>query len=623
MLVRLKLMLFALCLAPLTGHARPVEIQVRLEDAFLKQLLEEQIYTEAEHTAQVWDDGKDCNRFTLSAPHVDTETGQLRTRSAAQARIGTAIGETCLSLIDWSGFIEIFQEPLLSTAPGVVEFRVVDSKIYAADGKSRGVIGTLWDWLKRYAHPRFNRLRIDLYPLFADLRDLLGLVFPGSGAEILRTLDTVTLGSVGVGDGRIELGVRFDVPEHAISVVPVGPEPELTPEELARWEESWHNWDAFLTMVIKHAGADTELQDLRLALLAILLDARQDILEVLVPPGPGAPDPVPELFVKTWERLSPELRKISGELPSSSALRYLSFIAAADALVAIESLGEQTGFALTADALRRMARMIAPAAAVDPLHYDAAVDPDLRQLFGFGPPLSLPGATPDFGLGPGTRAYGGPFATMLGIFLPALIVREQGYIALVERLNGWVPTISVLDEYLPLVRQLLDHVAHKTQEENRLEAAFRDIYQPLVLATAWQESCWRQYVKVGGEIKPIRSHAGAVGIMQVNQHVWRGFYDVDALQRDVGYNAEAGSEILHHYLVDYAIARGEHNHVGGIDNLARATYAMYNGGPKHMTRYREERLSRSLRAIDRAFWEKYQAVRSGNALAVAECYTGQ
>jgi len=110
--------------------------------------------------------------------------------------------------------------------------------------------------------------------------------------------------------------------------------------------------------------------------------------------------------------------------------------------------------------------------------------------------------------------------------------------------------------------------------------------------------------------------------MQINQHVWRGFYDLDKLQHNVGYNAEAGSEILHHYLVDYAIARGEHNHEGGIDNLVRATYAMYNGGPRHISRYRNENTSSSLRVIDIGFWEKFQKVRAGNTMAVARCYTG-
>jgi hypothetical protein len=110
--------------------------------------------------------------------------------------------------------------------------------------------------------------------------------------------------------------------------------------------------------------------------------------------------------------------------------------------------------------------------------------------------------------------------------------------------------------------------------------------------------------------------------MQVNQHVWRGAYDVRGLQGDVAYNARAGSEILLHYLRDYALARGEDRHPGGLGNLARATYAVYNGGPGHLTRYRATNPRRSLARIDQAFWEKYVAVRAGREMEVARCYGG-
>jgi soluble lytic murein transglycosylase-like protein len=148
------------------------------------------------------------------------------------------------------------------------------------------------------------------------------------------------------------------------------------------------------------------------------------------------------------------------------------------------------------------------------------------------------------------------------------------------------------------------------------------MFKPLVLATAWQESCWRQFVEQGGKYVPINSGTGSVGIMQVNQHVWRGFYDVSGLHWDIGYNARAGAEILHHYLVDYAIVRDEHIKTGDIQNLARATYAMYNGGPQEMVRYRSADTPASLRAIDEAFWDKYQTImtKERNGLAVAECY---
>jgi soluble lytic murein transglycosylase-like protein len=139
-----------------------------------------------------------------------------------------------------------------------------------------------------------------------------------------------------------------------------------------------------------------------------------------------------------------------------------------------------------------------------------------------------------------------------------------------------------------------------------------------MLATAWQESCWRQFVKKGEKLAPLSSVTGDLGLMQVNRHVWRGLYDVKGLSGDIEYNGHAGAEILMRYLSRYALRKNEHKQPGG--HLARATYAAYNGGPSHLARYRAEKQISQLKQIDEDFWRKYQAVTSGQELAVKSCY---
>ncbi len=68
------------------------------------------------------------------------------------------------------------------------------------------------------------------------------------------------------------------------------------------------------------------------------------------------------------------------------------------------------------------------------------------------------------------------------------------------------------------------------------------------------------------------------------------------------------------------ITQGEHLKTGGIDNLCRATYAVYNGGPSQLSRYRLPDTKQSLKKIDTAWWQKYQAVSAGRELEVAGCY---
>src|SRR5699024_2126415 len=107
------------------------------------------------------------------------------------------------------------------------------------------------------------------------------------------------------------------------------PEPILSAEELQKIKQ---NWDAFLTFVIKHAAAESQLGELRQVLLEILLDARYDIEKALTSPILEIRDPVRGLFRDTWERLSPILHRLSLDMPHEIAMHYLSFIAAGDAL---------------------------------------------------------------------------------------------------------------------------------------------------------------------------------------------------------------------------------------------------------------------------------------------------
>jgi len=171
-----------------------------------------------------------------------------------------------------------------------------------------------------------------------------------------------------------------------------------------------------------------------------------------------------------------------------------------------------------------------------------------------------------------------------------------------------------------LIDRLLRNAARDALAHKAPDPALARVYRDTQLATAWQETCWRHYVRARGAVVTIRSRAGAVGLMQVNSRVWRGFYDPRYLLGDVSYNGRAGSEILLRYFLDLAVAKGEHERDGGVENLVRASYGAYNGGPRAVSRYRNAKTPRSLRAIDAAFFEKYQAVKAGRAMDVARCF---
>lgn len=587
------------------GPEQTVHVPLRFDHAFLRKALMAQVFTSASGRAVLWDDGSGCNFLKLREPAVGSHGAYLTVRARAEVRVGTRLGGTCVAPVQWEGWLEIEKEPILRSDGRGLRFRVVNSGLYDDDGSRAWIAGRIWNVLKERAEPRFEAVDIDLQRATADLREILPLFLPHQEIEpIDRMLSTLQFARAAV----TAAGVEVDLTLRVASMEPrtPAPEPTLSPAELARWQEAIDRWDAFLTYTVKFVWADSLIHDLRPALADVLLEGRYDILEALAPTQPGGPDPVPALFVRTWERLAPVLRQIAARQPGAEAIRYISFIQAADALAALEQIGPALGLELTADGLRRLARMIAPTDPTDPLRYDTAVDPQLRILLGFGAPLPPPDLS------------GMPITWWRWWIAPAWAADRPPQ----EALLPWLATPENLPAYLPRVRTLLEEAAQQAMERGALSEEFQPVYRNIVFATAWQESCWRQFIRERGQITYIRSAVGSSGLMQVNERVWRGIYDLRGIRWDIRYNARAGAEIASHYLVDYALARGEHKQPGGIDNLARATYAVYNGGPGHLGRYRRSNTKAALRRIDGLFWEKYQAVRDGRVMDVARCLGG-
>jgi len=91
----------------------------------------------------------------------------------------------------------------------------------------------------------------------------------------------------------------------------------------------------------------------------------------------------------------------------------------------------------------------------------------------------------------------------------------------------------------------------------------------LMMATGWTESKWTQWNSDGTVL--IGGHD--YGLMQINKDTWSGTYDWDEISSDVRENIHAGATILK-WSYDYAASKG---YTG--DDLAKAAYAVYNGGP--------------------------------------------
>jgi hypothetical protein len=180
---------------------------------------------------------------------------------------------------------------------------------------------------------------------------------------------------------------------------------------------------------------------------------------------------------------------------------------------------------------------------------------------------------------------------------------------LTERLDRWVPTPDELAAYREIVERLLMLAAERSFDGEALDERFEPLFRDLVKAVAWQESCWRQFVRTRAGVVPIQSSTGDVGMMQINVRVWRGFFNPVKLRWNAGYNAGAGTEILWQLLGRYGVRETRER----LADAARSSYSAYHGGPRRYRRYRLPDTSPEMRLVDQAFWEKYQAVSSGQA----------
>jgi len=201
------------------------------------------------------------------------------------------------------------------------------------------------------------------------------------------------------------------------------------------------------------------------------------------------------------------------------------------------------------------------------------------------------------------------------------VVNIDGEIrAVARRLRRQVPEPSNLGEYGADMGRLLDLSASREIFDDYLEAEYGATTRRLVRSTAWQESCWRQYVRKGRRITYLESSTRDVGLMQVNMYVWRGFYSIPRLRWDVAYNAGAGAQILLARLRDCARSAAGQGLAASSEDMARSAYAAYNGGPAACNRwYRASGVSSQAALIDVAFWLKYQALEQGQMLDILRC----
>jgi hypothetical protein len=525
----------------------------------------------------------------------------LRLIGPGSAALGVEWLGNCQSAAVWQGSMQFTLAPQLDGA-GRLRVRIIDSRLTDAGG-STPALGLIWDLSKRHVHPRLQQFSYDIGALRAALLDVVRSVAPpGRRAELELALSQLQLLAPRVEANGIVVPIAIEIPDAWLAAPPpagVSSAP-LTEAELDALDRALQPWDAFLVYSIKQLALDSEDRALRKKLFTLLLAGRYQLVAILSGEAPATGDPVRELFIDTWNELRTILADAQRDgVLDASPLRYAVFLEAGDALLALDRAAPGLGMRLSADSLRQLARSLRPGATGDPLAYAVAVDPELRRLFDVD---EIPEPAP-------------PGRSWLELFITSAYATSGPREA--PPLDRWLPKRDELPAYEARIHDLLLKTSAIELQRAKLAPPYDGIYRNLVPATALIESCWRQYVTRGGKVTYLRSAAASVGIMQINQRVWRGFYEIERLRWDTAYNTRAGAQILMRYMKDYAIPYAERS--GDLGHVPRAAYAVYNAGPRAVGRFNKPQPHPREARVDERLRTLYQGIASGGRADLRSC----
>jgi len=592
--------LAVLCAPAALGARLEIPLHVPLET--VRQALSAELAASPARPEVVYRDGP-CRYLSYQSPKLEAVDGRLRLLGPGAAAFGAELLGKCQNAA-WQGSLEFILAPRIDSA-GRLRLHIVDSKLRDG-GNGKGLLGFAWDLSKRYVHPRVERFAYELGASRGALVSVMRSAAPAEQAAVMeQALKGLQVLEPRVETTHIVVPIAIDIPDAwvAAATPPAASTTALTEAEIDALEKAMEPWDAFLVYSVRQVASDSPDSELHKRLFTLLLDSRYELLAILSGDVAADPDPVRRLFVDTWE----ELRRILGDAQrdqalGASALRYALFIDSGDALLALERGAPGLGMRPSADSLRQLARALRPGATEDPLAYGWDVDARLRELFNVEDIPEPPPAPP-------------PLKSWLDLFVTRAYA--QGEAAGMPALDRWVPTRDQLRAYETRVAGLLQKTSLGELQRAALPAPYDSIYQNLVPTTALIESCWRQYVARSGKVSYLRSTVGSVGIMQINQHVWRGFYSVERLRWDTTYNMRAGAQILSRYVKDYAMPYAERH--GDPSLAARAAYAVYNAGPRGVDRFARARRHPREERVDERLWMLYQGVAAGGEIDLANC----
>lgn len=621
-------------LFPAPARCETVAFPLRLDYPFLKSLMLQAAFTAPDQTLVMGAPGDPCQQITLSRPEIAGENQVLRLDVAVHLKGGALMGQTCFFTAVWDGYLVVNLKPRMGAGDWTLSFDALEAKLLDRNRKPAGLLmGRLWAYFEAPVLARLGAIRIAANAPVDELKPFLLAMVPESEtprAEAL--LSSLRPGEIQAESEALKIELMAEVEPRPAK--PPEPEPvPLSPAELDAFIDIWETWDAFLVQELMSLADMPLTPEEREILLTVLLDARYRFVNAFSSANTvESGDFVRQEFLIAWEKLAPVFRRHLAGSMSSNAWGILAFFTASDALAALDKLGPVVNIEISRNGLIRLARMLSENKELL-IQYKSEEDPDLRELLGLDPIPETTGPDPGKPL-PDPAAAPSPTSMnffrslswgLLTLLSPRECRAEKAWSAPgLKELRKWLVTRDTVDAHLSQIRPLLASVTRSNLEKDPIPEAYRKMFAEAVIATAWQESCFRQFVVDGGKLTYLLSYNNSsVGLMQINERVWRGIYNLERLRWDIAYNAAAGVDILNLYLEKYALRKMpalSGKEALDPDGVAGALYAMYNAGPGAFSAYVKRRSTGKFSRIDAHFREKYTWVKDGRWDKLKSCF---
>ncbi|MBT8333552.1 MAG: lytic transglycosylase domain-containing protein [Deltaproteobacteria bacterium] len=618
---RLLLFLIVLCSGPLSSHysaAETIELPITLDYPLLQALLVQSSYTDAGETAQLINEGDGCINLILSKPEFSGVERVVNFSTQIFLHAGTPLGGNCFLPFQWEGSIEFSQIPHLDEETWELTFETVNTTVFSSEKKPVTSLNVIWERIMPVINSYMRGFSVKLAPPLTDLRNfLLPLFEKEAQADAELLLRTIRPGGLIVNQRGLIATVQADV--SGVDGAEESEPPEvLTDKELNTIIQLWETWDSLLVYLVSLLSEQPLSAAEHQILIDLLLDTRYEFVSKINDQNVER-DFVREQFISAWRHLAPIFRNHLLYNPAESKLGYLSFFTAADALMTLDKLGPTFGVVVSRNGLIRLARTLGDDSLL--LNYLPEVNSKLQQLFEVSPMPEEPATIQEKDLQVPEKKQDKINDAFIDILINKLFsTAYAGNLPSFSEIKKWQVPDTSYQEYLERVRNLLSTASVSLVVRSNIPEDIQRIYKSLIPAIAWQESCFRQFVVKDKKLTYLLSYNNSsVGLMQVNERVWRGIYDRQRLRWDIHYNARAGCEIVNLYLQKYILPKSGPELLADKDTLAHLVYAMYNGGPSQYEKFLKRKSKGTQYESDLLFQQKYSWVESQDWSKLDKC----